>query len=104
MKKLLLTTAFAALFAAPLLPQTVPGDATPHDSTRGAKGTEDIRPGSVGPGNEKNSEVSPTSPSVPTHSQPPPEIPAGASGSSAGESGMGNPATPTPPPNEFGSH
>ena len=32
MKKLLVTTAFAALFAAPLLAQTAPGDATPHDS------------------------------------------------------------------------
>jgi hypothetical protein len=94
MKKLLLTTAFAALFAAPLLAQTTPGDGTPDNATRGAKGTEDIRPGSVGPGSEKNSQVSPTSPSVPTHSQPPPEIPAGATGSSAGESGMSNPATP----------
>jgi hypothetical protein len=104
MKKLLLTTAFAALFAAPLLAQTNPGNPTPHDSTGGAKGTEDIRPGSVGPGSEKNSEVSPTSPSVPTHSQPPPEIPAGASGSSAGSSGMSDPATPAPPPNESGSN
>ena len=102
MKKLLLTTAFAALLAAPLLAQTATNP-TPNNPARGAKGTEDIRPGSVGPGSEKNSEVSPTSPSIPTHSQPPPEIPAGASVSSTGEIGMSNPATPTPPPNESGS-
>jgi hypothetical protein len=102
MKKLLLTTAFAVLFAAPLLAQTVPGDAVPNNAERGAKDGQDIRPGSVGPGSEKNSQVSPTSPSVPTHAQPPPEIPAGASGSSMGSSGTSNP--PTPPSNDSGTH
>jgi hypothetical protein len=102
MKKALLTAAFAALFAAPLLAQTAPGDAAHDNAERGAKDAQDIRPGSVGPGSEKNSQVSPTSPSVPTHAQPPPEIPAGASGSSAGASGTSNP--PTPQSNDSGSH
>jgi len=102
MKKLLLTTAVAVLFAAPLMAQTAPGDAMPDNAERGAKDGQDVRPGGVGPGSEKNSQVSPTSPSVPTHSQPPPEIPAGASGSSTGASGASNP--PPPPSNDSGLH
>jgi hypothetical protein len=102
MKKFLLTTAFAVLFAAPLMAQAAPGDVTPDNAQLGAKDGQDVRPGGVGPGSEKNSQVSPTSPSVPTHSQPPPEIPAGASGSSTGASGASNP--PPPPSNDSGLH
>jgi hypothetical protein len=88
MKRLALMTVSVALLAFPAAaqttPETAPNNPTPRDS-----GARDVHPGSVGPGSEKNSEVSPTSPSIPTHAQPPPEIPApsGASGSNPGTSG-----------------
>ncbi|MET1046532.1 MAG: hypothetical protein ABWX70_07495 [Hyphomicrobium sp.] len=63
-------------------------------------GAQSIEPGKVGPGSEKNSQVSPTSPGIPISKQPPPEIsaPAGTSGSSTGEKGSGPEGT-TPPHN-----
>jgi hypothetical protein len=48
-----------------------------------------VRPGAVGPGSEKNSQVSPTSPSVPMKAQPPPEIPAGQGSTGAGSGANG---------------
>jgi hypothetical protein len=61
---------------------------------------QNIEPGKVGPGSEKNSQVSPTSPSIPTHNQPPPEIYAppasGSAGSSNGEEGKSAPTSPPP--------
>jgi hypothetical protein len=62
-------------------------------------GGQSIEPGKVGPGSEKNSQVSPTSPSIPIDKQPPPEISAPAnsgSGSSTGEKGTGPEGTSPP--------
>ena len=62
-------------------------------------GGKSIEPGKVGPGSEKNAEISPTSPAVPVDKQPPPEIslPADSgSGSSSGEQGNGPEGTAPP--------
>lgn len=48
-----------------------------------AKDAEHIEPGKVGPGSEKNSQVSPTSPDIPAHKQPPPDINLPADGQSS---------------------
>jgi hypothetical protein len=91
MKRLLFASLFALTALSPALAQTTPGDATAENPERGAKGAQDVRPGSVGPGSEKNSEVAPTSPSVPMKAQPPPEIPAdqGSTGAGSGTNGTG---------------
>lgn len=108
MRKLIVSGAFAVLFAvAPVSAQAAPGDATPENPDRGAKGMQNIEPGKVGPGSEKNSTVSPTSPTVPMNAQPPPEIPSnsGASGSSSGEQGKSAPSNPAPGnPSSSGAH
>ncbi len=60
-------------------------------------GGQSIEPGKVGPGSEKNSQMAPTSPSIPIEKQPPPEISLPAnSGSSSGEKGTGPEGTSPP--------
>lgn len=62
-------------------------------------GAQSIEPGKVGPGSEKNAEISPTSPDVPIEKQPPPEIslPADSGGgASSGEQGSGPEGTAPP--------
>lgn len=44
------------------------------DQTIPKTDADHVEPGKVGPGSEKNSQVSPTSPDIPAHKQPPPEI------------------------------
>lgn len=44
------------------------------DQTIPTNDADHVEPGKVGPGSEKNSQVSPTSPDIPAHKQPPPEI------------------------------
>jgi hypothetical protein len=92
MRRLLVATTFAALFASAAIAQTSNSPPPPNDPTNGAE----VRPGSVGPGSEKNSQVSPTSPTIPMSAQPPPDIPhdAGTSGATTGESGKLEPVTP----------
>jgi hypothetical protein len=108
MRKLMVSGALAALFAvAPALAQAAPGDATPENPDRGAKGMQNIEPGKIGPGSEKNSTVSPTSPTVPMNAQPPAEIPSNssASGSSSGEQGKPAPSNSAPSnPPSSGAH
>jgi hypothetical protein len=91
MKRLLFASLFALTALSPALAQTTPGSSTAENPERGTKGAQDVRPGSVGPGSEKNSEVAPTSPLIPMKAQPPPEIPAdqGSSGTGAGTNGTG---------------
>jgi hypothetical protein len=58
-----------------------------------------IEPGSVGPGSENSSRVSPTSPSVPANKQPPAgiNVPSNAgTGVSSGEKGSGPEGTAPP--------
>jgi hypothetical protein len=93
-----MSLAVAATFAlaAPALADSAT-DVPPH----APGGGDSIEPGKVGPGSEKNSQVSPTSPSIPMSKQPPAEInaPAGStSGTSTGERGSGPEGT-TPPHN-----
>jgi len=96
MRKLLAATALMAVFAVgPAFAQSVPTDATPD---RGTKGADSVTPGAVGPGSENNATGSPTSPTIPMHSQPPGDIPA-SSGASSGTSGTTGPHDPTPPAN-----
>ena len=96
MRKIIAATALMTLFAAgPAFAQTVPTDEKPD---RGTKGADSITPGAVGPGSENNATVSPTSPTIPMHSQPPGDIPA-SSGASSGTSGTAGPHDPTPPAN-----
>lgn len=65
MREVLLAGLCAAFITAPIC--AARGEPT------GADGQQ-LRPGNVGPGSEKNSQVSPTSPEIPTHAQPPPDI------------------------------
>jgi hypothetical protein len=96
MKKFLVAIALIASFAVgPAFAQTAPTDVT---TDRGAKGADSITPGAVGPGSENNAHVSPTSPTIPMHSQPPGDIPA-SSGAGSGTSGTAGPHDPTPPSN-----
>jgi hypothetical protein len=90
--------AFAALFAVSSIVAQSLGGSPPNSSKSGTSGA-DVRPGSVGPGSEKNSQVSPTSPTIPMDAQPPGDIPAnsGSSGASTGESGSPGPYNPTEP-------
>jgi len=102
-RKLLLASASAVLFAAStMVAYSEPSDVAPKNREPSVKGSEQIEPGKVGPGSEKNSRVSPTSADIPTHAQPPPDInlPAesGSSGSGAGEQGRSN--TNNSPPSE----
>ncbi len=89
--------AAALTAAASTCPLVVHADSAASPQGGSAQGVE---PGKVGPGSENNSQVAPTSPSIPVNKQPPPEIaPANSgSGSSAGEKGSGPDAT-TPPYN-----
>jgi hypothetical protein len=105
-RKLLLAGASALLFAASTtLTYSEPDGVAPKNWEPSAKGAEQVEPGKVGPGSEKNSQVSPTSPDIPTHAQPPPDInlPAdsGSSGSGTGEQGRSN--TNNSPPSGAGS-
>jgi hypothetical protein len=102
MRNPVLASAAAALFTVSIaVAQVAPSESPAGNSTSGGKGVQtDIQPGKVGPGSEKNSEVAPTSPTVPSYAQPPPEIPpAGSSstGSSTGEQGKSAPYNPTSP-------
>lgn len=75
MRTLLLACASAALIAASIVAaQSDPGNAAPQNAAPGVKDAEHVEPGKVGPGSEKNSQVSPTSPDIPAHAQPPPDI------------------------------
>ena len=88
--------AFVTLFVvSSIVAQSLGGSPPEKSGPNGA----DVRPGNVGPGSEKNSEVSPTSPTVPMDAQPPADIPAnsGSSGGSTGESGSPGPYNPTEP-------
>lgn len=84
MRELLLVCACAALIAVPIgIARAEPsgGDAQQTTQTP-AKDAEHVEPGKVGPGSEKNSQVSPTSPDIPAHAQPPPDINLPADGES----------------------
>lgn len=92
MKKFLVAAGFAALFiATPYLAQS-----TPESRSKGADGSDNFRPGAVGPGSENNAVVSPTSPDVPASKQAPPDILA-PSESNGGASGTPGPTNPAPP-------
>ena len=98
MRKPLVAGVFIALFAvSSAVAQSLGG--SPPDSSKSGTSGADVRPGNVGPGSEKNSQVSPTSPTIPMDAQPPGDIPAnaGSSGASSGESGAPGPYNPTPP-------
>jgi len=85
----------AIIFSPPLAAEPSANEIPPN----APGGSKSIEPGKVGPGSEKNSEVSPTSPAVPVEKQPPPEInlPADSgSGSSSGEQGNGPEGTAPP--------
>jgi len=90
----------AFLTASIAVAQVSPGGAPANDENQNKKGVQtDVQPGKVGPGSENNAEVSPTSPTVPTYAQPPPEIPPGGSsstGSGSGDTGSSanNPSSP----------
>ncbi|MBS0269329.1 MAG: hypothetical protein JSS54_10140 [Proteobacteria bacterium] len=90
----------AALAAAILVNSPVVADPAVNDIPANAPGGgKSIEPGKVGPGSEKNAEISPTSPAVPVEKQPPPEISlpaASGSGSSSGEQGNGPEGTAPP--------
>lgn len=90
----------AALAAAILASSPVVAEPAANDIPANAPGGgKSIEPGKVGPGSEKNAEISPTSPAVPVEKQPPPEIslPADSgSGSSSGEQGNGPEGTAPP--------
>lgn len=91
----------AALAAAILVNSPVRAEPSASDIPRNspaAKG-QSIEPGKVGPGSENNSQISPTSPSVPIDKQQPPEISSpskSGSGSSTGEQGSGPEGTSPP--------
>ncbi|MGO4682452.1 hypothetical protein [Hyphomicrobium sp. 2TAF46] len=89
-----------ALAAAILVNSPVVAEPSAIDIPANAPGGgKSIEPGKVGPGSEKNAEISPTSPAVPVEKQPPPEIslPADSgSGSSSGEQGNGPEGTAPP--------
>ncbi|MFA5957599.1 hypothetical protein [Hyphomicrobium sp.] len=88
-------TAVAFTSSLPLLAESSANDIPAH----APGGGQSIEPGKVGPGSEKNSQISPTSPSIPIDKQPPPEIslPANSSsGSSSGEKGTGPEGTSPP--------
>ncbi len=74
------------------------------DQTIPTNDADHVEPGKVGPGSEKNSQVSPTSPDIPAHKQPPPEInlPAGTeqpkSGGRESHDSQGSPGATTQPP------
>ncbi|WP_156150632.1 hypothetical protein [Hyphomicrobium sp. 99] len=90
----------AALAAAILVNSPLFAEQSVNDIPANAPGGgKSIEPGKVGPGSEKNSQISPTSPAVPVEKQPPPEIslPADSSaGSSSGEQGNGPEGTAPP--------
>lgn len=90
----------AALAAAILVNSAALAQPSPNDIPPNAPGGgKSIEPGKVGPGSEKNSQISPTSPDVPVEKQPPPEIslPAdSAGGASSGEQGSGPEGTAPP--------
>ncbi|RUP00037.1 hypothetical protein [Hyphomicrobium sp.] len=86
-----ITAAIAALSLA----LAIPAFADPLPTGHEPSDAHGIEPGKVGPGSEKNSQVSPTSPSIPIDKQPPPEIPANA-GAGTGEKGSGPEATSPP--------
>jgi len=101
MRELFVIVAFATLIAAlPVAAQTDPG-VVPENVTPGRKNFQDVRPGKVGPGSEKNSQVSPTSPDIPAHAQPPPDInlPAGSQTKSGHDTQGRIETRPQPPPN-----
>jgi len=85
----------AALVAAVLLNSPLRAET----SANALSDRQSIEPGKVGPGSEKNAEISPSSPAVPVEKQPPPEIslPADSGGgSSSGEQGSGPEGTAPP--------
>ncbi len=89
----------AAAVTAAALVNALPACADPSAIGREPGDEQGIEPGKVGPGSEKNSQVSPTAPSVPIDKQPPAEInlPANAgSGGSSGEKGSGPEGTSPP--------
>jgi hypothetical protein len=91
-------TLVAAMLGAAALSTSMPALANPA-AGHGPTDAQGIEPGNVGPGSEKNSQVSPTSPAIPIDKQPPPEIslPANSSsGSSAGDKGSGPEGTSPP--------
>jgi hypothetical protein len=93
--KLFTAVALAATVIAGSLPSyaVAASDVSPHTPA----GAQSIEPGKVGPGSENNSQISPTSPSIPIDKQPPPEISAPAnSGASTGEKGSGPEGTAPP--------
>lgn len=89
-----------ALVTAALLNLPLRAEPSAKDTPANAPGGgQSIEPGKVGPGSEKNAEISPTSPAVPVEKQPPPEIslPADSGGgSSSGEQGSGPEGTAPP--------
>ena len=93
MRKFLLAGASAALLAAStVVVQSDPSGAVRENADSSSGNAGHVEPGKVGPGSERNSQVSPTSPDIPAHAQPPPDInlPAdsGSSGSGSGEHGQ----------------
>ena len=85
----------AILANSPVRAEPSASDMPPNAPARG----QSIEPGKVGPGSENNSQVSPTSPSIPVDKQPPPEInlpSKSGSGSGTGEQGSGPQGTSPP--------
>lgn len=102
MRELLLVCACAALIAVPLgvaRAEPVGGAAKQTTQAPAKDDAEHVEPGKVGPGSEKNSQVSPTSPDIPAHKQPPPDInlPANGESSRDREETQERPVTIQPP-------
>jgi len=76
MREFLLASACAALIVASIgfVSAEPSGGRDPQPAKTPAQDAQHVEPGKVGPGSEKNSQVSPTSPDIPAHKQPPPDI------------------------------
>lgn len=100
MRKFILIGACSVFVAISVLAaHAEPSGGSPENQRPSTNDADHVEPGKVGPGSEKNSEVSPTSPDIPVHKQPPPDInlPAhsneagGASGGGERKSGTDGP-------------
>lgn len=70
----LITVPMSIAFAGPSGAEPAQQHRQTPEQTNPEKDADHVEPGKVGPGSEKNSQVSPTSPDIPAHKQPPPEI------------------------------
>ena len=85
MRELLPVCAYGALIVVSIgIARAEPSGGDAQQTTQApTKDAGHVEPGKVGPGSEKNSQVSPTSPDIPAHKQPPPDINLPADGQSS---------------------